>query len=305
MKIIVIYESSKQAVVRLQKTTTEYDWSRLEKRTLKEHKDVPERSVRREPTQLERKIRYQKKQKQQRLKIQRRRALLICFGGDSCKRALLFMTPIFNIRSVSVEGNVLVTAEQFQEKLKTACRSKIFPQRQTKIRNTLKTIPYIDTVDVQKRLFPPSVKVTVTEYTPSAYIKIDGKTLLVNSELRVLTDTGNNGETLPTVTGLTVTDYKLGEILKTDENEKFDITKISLSTLEATGILDKVIEINVTDVTDITMNYDNRITVQCGTQLDLERKIRLFRETVMSNSLTENARGTMDLSESGKAIYTP
>ena len=123
--------------------------------------------------------------------------------------------------------------------------------------------------------------------------------------MRVLTDTGNNGETLPTVTGLTVTDYKLGEILKTNENEKFDITKISLSTLEATGILDKVIEINVTDVTDITMNYDNRITVQCGTQLDLERKIRLFRETVMSNSLTENARGTMDLSESGKAIYTP
>ena len=25
------------------KTTTEYDWSRLEKRTLKEHKDVPEK----------------------------------------------------------------------------------------------------------------------------------------------------------------------------------------------------------------------------------------------------------------------
>lgn len=287
------------------KTTTEYDWSRLEKRTLKEHKDVPERSVRREPTQLERKIRYQKKQKQQRLKIQRRRALLGFVLAVILVSVLLFMTPIFNIRSVSVEGNVLVTAEQFQEKLKPLVGQNLFRSGRRKIRNTLKTIPYIDTVDVQKRLFPPSVKVTVTEYTPSAYIKIDGKTLLVNSELRVLTDSGNNGETLPTVTGLTVTDYKLGEILKTDENEKFDITKISLSTLEATGILDKVIEINVTDVTDITMNYDNRITVQCGTQLDLERKIRLFRETVMSNSLTENARGTMDLSESGKAIYTP
>ena len=271
------------------KTTTEYDWSRLEKRTLKEHKDVPDRSVRREPTQLERKIRYQKKQKQQRLKIQRRRALLGFVLAVILVSVLLFMTPIFNIRSVSVEGNVLVTAEQFQEKLKPLVGQNLFRSGRRKIRNTLKTIPYIDTVDVQKRLFPPSVKVT----------------LLVNSELRVLTDIGNNGETLPTVTGLTVTDYKLGEILKTDENEKFDITKISLSTLEATGILDKVIEINVTDVTDITMNYDNRITVQCGTQLDLERKIRLFRETVMSNSLTENARGTMDLSEPGKAIYTP
>ena len=100
------------------KTTTEYDWSRLEKRTLKEHKDVPERSVRREPTQLERKIRYQKKQKQQRLKIQRRRALLGFVLAVILVSVLLFMTPIFNIRSVSVEGNVLVTAEQFQEKLK-------------------------------------------------------------------------------------------------------------------------------------------------------------------------------------------
>ena len=92
------------------KTTTEYDWSRLEKRTLKEHKDVPERSVRREPTQLERKIRYQKKQKQQRLKIQRRRALLGFVLAVILVSVLLFMTPIFNIRSVSVEGNVLVTA---------------------------------------------------------------------------------------------------------------------------------------------------------------------------------------------------
>lgn len=287
------------------KTTTEYDWSRLENRTPKEQTNVPKKNVRREPTQLERKIRYQKQQKQQRLKIQRRRALVGFILAVVLVSVLLFMTPIFNIRSVSVEGNVLVTAEQFQEKLKPLVGQNLFRSGGRKIRNTLKTIPYINTVDVQKRLFPPSVKVTVTEYTPSAHIKIDGKTLLVNSELRVLTDTGDSGETVPTVTGLAVTDYKLGEILKTDESEKFDIIKTSLSTLEATGILDKVIEINVSDIANITMNYDNRITVQCGTQLDLERKIRLFRETVMSNSLTENARGTMDLSESGKAIYTP
>ena len=117
------------------KTTTEYDWSRLEKRTLKEHKDVPERSVRREPTQLERKIRYQKKQKQQRLKIQRRRALLGFVLAVILVSVLLFMTPIFNIRSVSVEGNVLVTVPR---KAKTACRSKSFPQRQTKNKEYVK-----------------------------------------------------------------------------------------------------------------------------------------------------------------------
>ena len=108
---------------------------------MKEHKDVPERSVRREPTQLERKIRYQKKQKQQRLKIQRRRALLGFVLAVILVSVLLFMTPIFNIRSVSVEGNVLVTAEQFQEKLKPLVGQNLFRSGRRKIRNTLKTIP--------------------------------------------------------------------------------------------------------------------------------------------------------------------
>ena len=56
-----------------------------------------------------------KKQKQQRLKIQRRRALLGFVLAVVLVSVLLFMTPIFNIRSVSVEGNVLVTAEQFKK----------------------------------------------------------------------------------------------------------------------------------------------------------------------------------------------
>ena len=174
-----------------------------------------------------------------------------------------------------------------------------------KIRKTLKTISFIDTVEVQKKLFPPSVKVVVTEYVPAAIIRAEGSNLLVNSELRVLTDSGEQIEPVPTVTGITVADYKTGDILKTNDNEKKEIVMTALSTLEATGLLDRVIEINVNDIADITMNYDNRITVKCGTQLDLGRKLRLFRETVTSNSLAENARGTMDLSEPGKAVYTP
>ena len=76
------------------KTTTEYDWSRLEKRTLKEHKDVPDRSVRREPTQLERKIRYQKNKSNSVLKYSVDVHCWDLFGGGSCKRALIYDTDI-------------------------------------------------------------------------------------------------------------------------------------------------------------------------------------------------------------------
>lgn len=288
------------------KTTTEYNWDNLDKRTSARKRPVSAAPAReRGSSELEKKVRYQKQQKAKRLKIQRRRALIVFILAVILVIVLLFMTPIFNIRSVSVEGNYLVTAEQFQEKLKPLVGENLLRTGSGKIRKTLKAIPYIDTVDVQKKMFPPSVKVVVTEYTPVAVIRTEGKNLLVNSQLRVLTDSGEQAGPVPTVTGFSVSSYKTGEVLKTDESDKKEIVMTILSTIEATGLIDKMVEINVNDITDITMNYDNRITVICGTQLDLERKIRLFRETVMSNSLAENARGTMDLSETGKAVYTP
>ncbi|MGN0106133.1 MAG: cell division protein FtsQ/DivIB [Hominilimicola sp.] len=288
------------------KTTTEYDWNSLDERTSARQQSSGAAPVRkRGSSELEKKVRYQKQQKAKRLKIQRRRALIVFILTVILVMVLLFMTPIFNIRSVSVEGNRLVSAEQFQEKLKPLVGENLLRTGSGKIRKTLKTIPYIDTVEVQKKLFPPSVKVTVTEYVPAAVIRTEGSSLLVNSELRVLTDSGEQSEPVPTVTGFGVSSYKTGEILKTDDSDKKEIIMMALSTLEATGLIDKVIEINVNDIADVTMNYDNRITVKCGTQLDLERKLRLFRETVTSNSLAENARGTMDLSEPGRAVYTP
>lgn len=289
---------------KITKTTTEYDWNKLERKISEERIQKP-RGERREPTELERKIRYQKQQKQKRLKMQRRRALVTFILAVVLVTVLLFLTPIFNIRSVSVEGNYLVTAEQFQEKLKPLVGQNLFRSGGRKIRNTLKTIPYIDTVDVQKKLFPPTVKIVVTEYTPTAQLKIEGKTLLVNSELRVLADNGEVFGSVPVVTGIAVQDYKLGEVVKSEETEKLETVKISLKTLEVTGIVDKITEINMSDIADITLNYDNRITVLCGTQLEIERKLRLFKETVTSNSLTDNSRGTMDITTSGKAIYTP
>lgn len=289
---------------KITKTTTEYDWNNLE-RKMSEERFQKSRVERREPTELERKIRYQKQQKQKRLKMQRRRALVTFILAVVLVTVLVFLTPIFNIRSVSVEGNALVTAEQFQEKLEPLVGQNLFRSGERKIRNILKTIPYIDTVDVQKKLFPPTVRIAVTEYTPTAQLKIEGKTLLVNSELRVLADNGEVFGQVPVVTGIAVQDYKLGDIVKSEETEKLETVKISLQTLEVTGIVDKITEINISDIADITLNYDNRITVLCGTQLEIERKLRLFKETVTSNSLTDNSRGTMDITTSGKAIYTP
>lgn len=287
---------------RVTKTTTEYDWNGLDKRTENSTSDKPKKK---RTADLERRVRYQKKQKALRLKRQRRRALAILIVSVIAVNALLFLTPIFNIRSVTVEGNRLVSAEQFQEILKPLVGENLFRSGSGKIRKSLKSIAYISTVEVEKKIFPPSVNVKVTEHTPAGIMKAEDAILLVNSELRVLSDAGEMPEPVPVITGFSVKSFEKGEILKTDDSEKKDVLTVMLATVQATGIIDKVIEINVNDVSDIRMNYDDRIDVLCGSTLDMGRKIRLFKETVTSNSLAENARGTMDLSEVGKAVYTP
>lgn len=254
---------------------------------------------------LERRVRYQKRQKELRIKKQRRRAAVIIIIAAAGVAVLMFLTPIFNIRSVTVEGNVIVTAEQFQDKLKPLIGENLFRTGSGKIRKTLKTIPYINTAEVQKKIFPPSVKVTVTEYTPAAIVKTGGKSLIINLDLLVLSDSGSGEESLPAITGFTVNDYKLGEAVKSDSEEKDRIASSMLRTLESAGIINNTVEINLSNTADIIVNYDNRITVLCGSQFEIERKLRLFRETVTNNSIDENARGTMDLKEAGKAVYTP
>lgn len=288
---------------RVTKTTTEYDWTELDRKVREERaRPQSERPKTKRISELEQQVRYRKQQKQKRLKMKRRRMLLLLILAILLVLALMFLTPIFNIRSVSVEGNRLVSAEQFQEKLSPLVGENLFRTGAGKIRRTLKEISYIDTVDVQKKMFPPSVKVTVTEYTPAGLIRADGKSLTVSSSLIVIED-GSELYPVPAVTGLGVESYKVGGEVKTDDNEKRDIVLTALSSLEAVELTDKVIEINVSDVADITMNYDNRLRVECGSYLDFEHKIRMLRETV--NALDENARGTIDLSEPGKAVHDP
>ncbi len=287
---------------RVTRNTTEYDWNSLNKRTASEHTaSKPQRSE----SKLQRRVRYQKRQKQRRLKMQRIRAILILVLTIITVAVIMFMTPVFNIRSVTVDGNVLVTAEEFQEMLKPLIGENLFRTGGGKIEKMLKVNPYIKGVSVQKKTIPPAVSVTVTEYVPAGILRAEGKTLLVSSGLNVLESGGEISAAVPVVTGMSISEGDAGGIAKSDETEKLEIVEIALTTLEKTGVIGNVIEIDVNDVTNIAMNYDNRLTVKCGTQLDLERKLRLFRETVMNNYFAENVRGTIEFTESGKAVYTP
>lgn len=286
---------------RVTKTKTEYDWNALERNS--EHSTRGEARKSRTAFELEKKVRYQKMQKARRLKTKRRRALAVLILAAAVVIVILFMTPIFNIKSISVEGNRIVSEQQLQETLGPLVGENLFRTGEGKIRRTLKSNSFIDGADVQKKMFPPTVKVVITEYTPACFIRTEGKSILTDSNLRALSDDGVEVSPVPVVTGVELENYKIGETVKIGDGEKESIMIEILSTLDDIGIIDKIIEIDVNDITDIRLNYNDKIEILCGTQLGLERKLRLFNESINSGSIEENARGTMDLTEPGKGIF--
>ena len=253
---------------------------------------------------LQRKISYQKRQKERRMQKKRRQTVLVIVALIIIVLILLFLTPIFNIRTISVDGNEAVSDEQIVERLKPLIGQNLLRTSDGKIENMLKEIPYIQDVGVQKKLFPPSVELTVTEYAPAAVIRTSGKSYVISSNLRVLGELQQTQGSIPIISGVEIERADIGYDCEV-KADKGDTLRIMLQTLEKTELIHSIAEINLMSLTAITMNYDDRITVQCGSQLDMEMKIRMFREAIMSEELSQNVRGTIDLSETGNAVYIP
>ena len=285
----------------------EYDFEG-QKRTENKKKAKP--SAKQNPIHLlseeEIKNRYRRMQKEKELKAKRIRAMLILLCIIMLVLILAFMTPVFNIRTISVEGNEIVSVEEIDSQIGDLVGENLFRTGGKMIEKRLKNIAYVDEVSISKRMFPPSVRVSIKECKPAGYVVVNGIELIINSELKILDDSNRlPTDDIPEITGIFPSDYEVGKTFESEEIEKNEVLALCLTQMEQTGILQSVNKIDIENITGIEFMYQDRINVLCGTQLDLGRKLSLFRETILSNNISDKAKGTIDLTVTGKAVYTP
>ena len=112
-------------------------------------------------------------------------------------------------------------------------------------------------------------------------------------------------ENLCEISGIGVTAASPGAVLSTDDSEKLTSVIDCTARLIEHDIHNKIGVINYADMNNITFTYENRLNVVCGSVVDFQKKIGMFKKAVNSSKLTANSRGTIYISISGKAIYTP
>ncbi len=218
---------------------------------------------------------------------------------------ILFYTPIFKIRSVEIEGNNKIETVQIMESVGEAEGKNLFRIKASAIKKNILKIPYIKSVEIDRVVFRSRLKVIVTECEEAACIAGGSGYIIIDTAAKVLAEAQEKPTGIPEVIGLSITNISTGEQLKIEEKDKFNVMLMCLEEMKKIDILSGVVSLSVADIANITFNYEDRLDALCGSNVDLAKKLGFFKSAINSSKLTENSRGTIDLTTTGKAIYTP
>lgn len=248
--------------------------------------------------------RHIRRQQQRRRAMMIRRVTSVSLLSAIVLCIIIFFTPLFAIRSVQISGNSIIETATLEERLNTFVGSNLFTTRKSSIRKSVMDFAYAESVSIKRKLIPPSLIVEITERTPIANLLYNNSYVTIDMTGKIL-EVGDKNAELPEILGLRLTSANPGELISLDDNSKFKTVIAALEAFRKSGLISGITTINFTDLEEISFNYENRIDGICGPYVDFSRKLSLFREAITSNRLTENSRGTIDLTKTGRAVYTP
>ncbi len=239
------------------------------------------------------------------IEMRRRRIITISLLVLIVFCIIIFFTPIFKVRRIEILGNQRVAATEIESRLEPCMGKNIFRFGTKKPINNIKTIAYIDTVSIKKSPFKSKITVTVTECEPAAYIEVGEKNIILDKNMKVLEIVEKVEMEIPVIKDVTASGVNLGAVVSLQNDSTLNAVKTCINEMSDEGIISGVKYISFKELSNITFNYQDRLDVKCGRIENFEKKIKIFNQAINSPKLTEKSRGTIDLSVTGQAVYTP
>ncbi len=216
------------------------------------------------------------------------------------------MTVFFKINTINVTGTSRYQPAQIEKTLGVATGDNLFLWGRTSgVQRLLREYPYIKEVKISRDL-PSTLNVEIVESPAFAMIP-DGKTgcYLISGSGKLLEHAENAAAVkLAPVTGVTVGSRKVGETLGEKDGPAAEQLAALLGALTKNNLLQNVSSINLINLTDMHIGYQNRFDVRLGSSGDLARKLRFLQE-VVNTKLSPSDIGVIDLSQPPRANYWP
>ncbi len=212
------------------------------------------------------------------------------------------LTPLFNVRKVVVKGNNLVEAQDVINSLGTDENSKVFTIDKKLMKKRVETLPFVKNAKIQRRIWG-SVIVEIEESKVSGYI-MSGKNAVLFDEMgKIVNVMGEEPEGFTEITGCSLASENVGEKINVGSNEKANVILMFTKAFDDAGITDKMSNVNMEDILNVTGIYDNRYDIIFGDSASIDSKIAIMTKAIGHNA--ENEMGTVDLRILGNAYIKP
>ena len=215
---------------------------------------------------------------------------------------VLSLTVLFKIEKIEVEGDVYYEEDQIVAFSNVASGQNIFISSWNSTpEEIVKNLPFIESADVSVSI-PDTVTIKVTNAVPTYAVKCPEGYLVVSSKGRILDITDKKSDELIELKCGEIKQSKKGEYLDLGDESAPEVLNSVAKSFEANGV-DKITGFDVTNLSAIIINYDNRIDINIGLPEDIDYKIRTAF-TIINEKLDPNktgmVAGTLDVSTCNK-----
>lgn len=165
----------------------------------------------------------------------------------------ILFSPAFNLTTLIIDDGVNVNKEEISSTVNVNYGENILKQNYKMLKTDILSLPYISDTKIKLR-FPDKIKIEYSERVPYAFVKYLDSYYIVDKYgylLEVLKEKNEND--LPTIYGIDVTAYDLGQKLEDTSGTKFKNIVTLLETAKQKGFKYDIYEINYESIGEVKL----------------------------------------------------
>lgn len=238
-------------------------------------------------------------------KTARRVTLLLAVLAMAAVTALLCVFLLFKVADIQVTGDPVYSQEEVLALCDYAIGDNLlFAPTQSQEERLESQLPYVEDAEVIKH-FPNTLEIRITAAQTAASVSSGGGWLYVSSQGKILELGAEPAAAAMQVTGFVSTATQPGQYLQAEDATALSALQEILTALTDREMITQCTRLDLTDLYDIRLWYQDRVECKLGSTAELTYKLD-FAYDALINPTTENRvgdkeTGVLDLSYAADA----
>ena len=204
---------------------------------------------------------------------------------------VLSLTVLFKTEKIDIEGDIYYDRSQIIGFSNVAENQNIFIGAMNSTpQDIVDHLPYVESATIGFSI-PDTITIKIKNAVPTYAVKDGNGYLIVSSKGRILDTANFKTEELVELICGDIKDKAKGRYIDFGDDSVPEILNSVAKSFAANGV-DRIMGFDITDLTQIKINFDNRITINIGLPEDIDYKIKTAF-TIINEKLDPNGTGTV------------